>query len=135
MSLSRRSLFGIDRPFPDGEAQMPDILDTSMTTAKPDGRHDRKAHSRALILAACRVRMIGGTFRPPMPLCCELASRSIRCGFQLFTNVEGLYLEALQDPATREAILSRMLGDEVMALTDDGASRLLRAVVLGKVGA
>lgn len=116
-------------------------IDTSMVAAKVDGRHGRKAHTRALILAACRVRMIGGTFRPPMSLCCDLASRSARAGFEIFGNADALYIEALQDPATRDAILNRVLAHELgsTALVDmfDGetADRIARAVVLGKATA
>lgn len=105
----------------------------AVAAPRVDGRNSRARKTRAALLSACRVLMQNGAFRPSMAWICETADRCARSGFEHFNSVEGLHLEALQDYTTRVAIAARVLGDELVALSPEGAERVVRAVVLGRV--
>src|SRR5258705_10841499 len=70
------------------------------------------AGSRAAIVAACRLLMRSGQFRPSVRDCCNWAECSAQVGFGLFKTIEILHLEAADDPATRDAIVERVVGEE-----------------------
>jgi len=108
-------------------------LDTS-PAPRPDGRNQRAERTKTAILAACREFMQGGAFRPPMSAVCERAHVLVRSGFQHFSDIEGLYLAAAQDEATRDAILRHALGDDWRhALRrHDRAEQLVRVIVTSR---
>ena len=72
-----------------------------------------------------------GQFRPSVRDCCILAGCSIYMGSGLFKTIEVLHLEAADDPATRDAIVERVAGDERAALAVETLNRIVRAVVMG----
>jgi AcrR family transcriptional regulator len=106
------------------------------TTPAPriDGRNALGPRTKAAILAACRELMQAGAFRPPMREVCWQAEVSVRSGFQYFNNVDGLYVAAAQDEATRDAILRHALGDDwQQALRwHDRADKLVRIIVTSR---
>lgn len=119
---------------------MTDTTDIRIETFPPapagprrDGRNERARRTRAAIVAACRAFMQAGELRPPMQACCRAAGRSIRIGFQSFKTVEGLHLEAADDPPTRDAIVERVLGEGSDALPPELLARVVRALVTGAV--
>ena len=91
----------------------------------------RKPRTRAAILSACRAFMRAGRFQPPLEDCCDQAERSARAAYCAFGTVEALRLEAADDPATRDAIVERVLGSECAALSAETRDRLVRALVTG----
>jgi hypothetical protein len=91
----------------------------------------RKPRTRAAILAACRTFLRAGWFQPPLRDCCEQAGRSTRAAYCAFGTVEALRLEAADDPATRDAIVERVLESECTALSAEACDRLVRALVTG----
>jgi len=106
------------------------------TTPAPsvDGRNQRAERTKAAILAACREFMQGGAFRPPMSAVCERAHVSVRSGFQHFSDIEGLYVAAAQDEATRDAILRHALGEDWQQAIrwHDRAEKLVRVIVTSR---
>jgi hypothetical protein len=102
--------------------------------ARPDAAvlgESRKPRTRAAILSACRAFMRGGWFQPPLKDCSDQAGRSTRAAYCAFGTVEALRLEAADDPATRDAIVERVLGSECTALSAEARDRLARALVTG----
>jgi hypothetical protein len=97
----------------------------------PVHRPSRKPRTRAVIVAACRAFMQAGALQPPMQACCDRAGRSIRTGFEAFGTIEALRLEAADDPATRQAVVERVLGCERAALSAETLDRLVRVLVTG----
>lgn len=91
----------------------------------------RKPRTRAAILSACRAFMRAGWFQPPLKDCSDQAGRSTRAAYCAFGTVEALRLEAADDPATRDAIVERVLGSECAALSAEARDRLARALVTG----
>jgi len=89
------------------------------------------AGSRAAIVSACRLLMRAGQFRPSVRDCCILAECSVHTGSAIFKTIEILHLEAADDPATRDAIVERVVGDERTALAAETLNRIVRAVVMG----
>jgi len=87
--------------------------------------------SRAAIVSACRLLMRAGQFRPSVRDCCMWAECSLPVGVGLFKTIEILHLEAADDPATRDAIVERVVGDERTALAVETLNRIVRAVVMG----
>lgn len=77
---------------------------------------------RAAILDACREFMRAGRFRPSAVEIARMAGCATRTVFMHFTTVEALYLEAIADRETSNAIF--------WAARDNVA----RAVVLGRSG-
>ncbi|HQS14993.1 hypothetical protein [Reyranella sp.] len=106
---------------------------TEAATPKRDGRHDRKARSAARIVQACRDFMQTGCFQPSMPAVARAAGCSHRNLFELFQTREKLLLEALRDEETRSAILAAVLKDSLPPQTEGDRTRLLQAIVLGRV--
>jgi DNA-binding transcriptional regulator YdaS (Cro superfamily) len=100
-----------------------------------DGRQDGgvipSERSRAAIVSACRLLMRAGQFRPSVRDCCIWAECSVAIGCGLFKTIEILHLEAADDPATRDAIVERVVGDERTALAVETLNRIVRAVVMG----
>lgn len=105
--------------------------DGTVEVPSEDGRHMRKARTRAALLEACRSQMCTGVFQPSMESVCAWAAVSNRSGFQHFGSIDELRLEAIQDAGTRQSIATRILGDELPVLTPEAVTRLVRAVVLG----
>ena len=87
--------------------------------------------ARAAIVSACRLLMRAGQFRPSVRDCCILAECSVHTGSAIFKTIEILHLEAADDPATRDAIVERVVGDERTALAAETLNRIVRAVVMG----
>jgi len=90
-----------------------------------------RSAARAAIVSACRQLMQTGQFRPSVRDCCILSECSVHMGFGLFKTIEVLHLEAADDPATRDAIVERVAGDERAALAVETLNRIVRAVVMG----
>lgn len=97
-----------------------------------DGRHGRKAKSRALMLAACRDLMSLGEYRPSMDDICAAAGASVRNGYEIFGNTDALRIEALQDADVRNAILEHACGP--LDLPEATRWRIMQAIVTGKAG-
>jgi DNA-binding transcriptional regulator YdaS (Cro superfamily) len=96
-----------------------------------DGGVIPSERSRAAIVSACRLLMRAGQFRPSVRDCCMWAECSLQIGCGLFKTIEILHLEAADDPATRDAIVERVVGDERTALAVETLNRIVRAVVMG----
>jgi len=106
---------------------------TEAATPKHDGRNDRKARSAQSIIRACRDFMRTGCFQPSLPAIAQAAGCSSRNLGHLFQTREKLFLEALRDEETRSAILAAVLKDSLPPQTEGDRTRLLQAIVLGRV--
>ena len=73
-------------------------------------------HIRAAIVAACRKLMQAGRLRPTTRACCARAGWSARTGDRALGPVAALHRAAIDDIATRHAILRRILGAGCRAL-------------------
>jgi hypothetical protein len=92
-----------------------------------DGRHRRSQASRDAILLVCRAAMQEGDFRPTMGACCKAAGRALRTGFEHFSTVEALHMEALKDDETRRSVLVLVLGGGA-----GYGDRVLQAIITGR---
>lgn len=99
-----------------------------------DGRHVRSDVSKVALVAACRRLMADNDFdlRPSMTAICRVARLSVRSGFQHFRSVAAIHTEALRDQFTREAVLDRIVGPQVVFLTEETRNRVLRAIYVGR---
>lgn len=89
-------------------------------------------HTRATILAACRKLLQAGRLRPTMRDCRAGAGWSVSTGHRAFGPVAALHRAAIDDIATRHAILGRILGAERRALGANAGRRLVKSAVLGR---
>lgn len=89
--------------------------------------------SRAAIVAACRRFMQAGRLRPSMRACAARAGWSASTGHRRFGPVAMLHRAAIDDIATRRAILQRIVGADRRALGPVAGRRMVRSAVLGRV--
>jgi hypothetical protein len=89
-------------------------------------------HTRSAILVACRRLLQAGRLRPTMRDCCVRAGWSVSTGHRAFGPVAALHRAAIDDIATRHAILGRILGAERRRLGTNAGRRLVKSAVLGR---
>ncbi len=113
----------------------PATLDAALSVSprRRDGRNFRKDRTRAEILQATRSMLATGDFRPTMAAVTKAAGYAIRTGFDIFGSSDALLVLALDDEATRRAILALILRDTLPPQTEADQDRLVRAVVFGRV--
>lgn len=70
-----------------------------------DGRNLRSLRTRADIMAACREYMQAGELAPSVPRVAAKAGRSVRTVFQAYGTTEAMHAAALNEEATRRAVL------------------------------
>jgi AcrR family transcriptional regulator len=97
-----------------------------------DGRNERVVRTKAAVLAACRDAMKAGIFRPPVTAVAKAARVSVRSVFEHFAGVEGLWREAIADPATNNAILDAIC-PKAFFTTIGEANAVVNAAVFGRV--
>lgn len=104
------------------------------TTSRHDGRRSRGERSDAAILTAARALMVSGTLQPSMIQVAAAAGRSPRTVFSRFSTVEELRLSAVDDAATKAAIIERLeqvCGYDI-ALPPEALDIIIRALVTGR---
>ena len=119
---------------------MTSVMTIFIESCRPDPRtrrvHGQTLHAEAnreAVLAACRRRMASGELRPSAGALAAATDLSVRTVFQHFNQREALLLEALQCPATRAAVLERLLAHEIAVdPQSELAQRVLSACVLGR---
>lgn len=89
-------------------------------------------HARTAIVAACRKLMQAGRLRPTMRACCARAGWSVSTGHRAFGPVASLQRAAIDDIATQQTILRRILGAERRALGLNAGRRMVKSAVLGR---
>lgn len=97
-------------------------------------RQSRMEH-QARILAAARLLMREGNFRPTALEISRLAGVATARIYDSYQSHIGLLIIAAEDPATANAILTLAAGDDWKSLSFSPRTRhnLLRAIILGKV--
>lgn len=100
---------------------------------RTDGRSDRKIVNIAKIVATCRSMMMAGSFRPTMIGVATEAGLSIRTAFAHYRGVSDLYREALKESAVGDAMLARILGPELQAISPLARGRIIEAIGWGSV--
>ena len=98
-----------------------------------DGRNQRGAHTRQIILIECRAAMKAGVFRPTMSDVTKAAKVSVRSGFQHYSCTDELWVAALANDETRQAILGHILKDSLPPASEADCRRLVNAAVFGRV--
>lgn len=98
-------------------------------------RNQSRMEQQARILAAARLLMREGNFRPTALEIAKLAGGNTARIYETFQSHVGLLLIAAEDPATANAILTMAAGDDWKSLSFSPRTRhnLLRAIILGKV--
>ncbi len=97
-----------------------------------DGRVSRGERTKRVLLFHCRHAMKSGVFRPAMSDVVKSAGVSVRSGFAHFRCVDEMYLVALKDAATNNAILDAICSNATFASVEE-CDRIVRAAVFGRV--
>jgi hypothetical protein len=113
-------------------------LDTLPSAAAPAGpkrgmNHARYFRHEAQILRHCRNLMKLGDFRPTAIAVATAAGCSVRTVFQHYPTIGSLWLAALNDDDTRDALLQRILGPDysLIGAPEEWFERIARAAVTG----
>lgn len=104
-------------------------IDTAIT-APPRRRNKRGVRSRDAVLKAARAEIATGNFQPTAVQIAKAVPCSTRTVFQHFGDIEKLRAAAVEDEATRTAIVVLLVRN--IHLGPEDRARLVQAVTRGR---